>query len=114
MSVALQANCEAFYYYSSGVVRTSDCPLNRIDHAVVLTGYMPATGSPYEYSYYVDGVERKATLSGEEAVFTIQNSWSEWWGQGGFIKVAVEEGPGFGFMNEYLETIEIDNIRIKD
>jgi len=43
---------------------------------VVLTGYMPATGSPYEYSYYVDGVEKKATLSGEEAVFTIQNSWS--------------------------------------
>jgi C1A family cysteine protease len=56
-------------YYDSGVLNVESCRHNesQIDHAVVLVGYGTENGTKY---------------------YTIRNSWSTYWGDQGYIKIA--------------------------
>ena len=38
----------------------------------------------------------------------IQNSWSEWWGENGYIKVAKEDGIGIFGMNMIAQWMDVD------
>ena len=38
----------------------------------------------------------------------IQNSWSEWWGENGYIKVAKEDGIGIFGMNMIAQWMAVD------
>lgn len=51
LAAAIQYNgCEPLMYYQSGVLRSSDCTFTGPDHAVIITGYIPA-GPAWENAY---------------------------------------------------------------
>jgi len=58
--------------YSDGIFDSAECGTS-LDHAVAAVGY----GSENGKEYYI-----------------VRNSWSESWGEMGYVRIAVEEGPG--------------------
>ena len=73
VSVAVQADQDAFRYYKSGVV-TKNCGA-ALNHAVLAVGYKK-----------VDGVE----------AFIVKNSWATTWGQEGYIHIATDQSQNNG------------------
>lgn len=71
VSVSIDANCDAFMNYSSGIF-TESCGTD-IDHAVLAVGY----GSEDSQEYWI-----------------VKNSWGTSWGEQGYIRIAIEEGAG--------------------
>merc|ERR1712032_817128 len=69
MSVGIMVPDEMLFY-DSGVLKVESCrhTESQIDHAVVVTGY---------------GADEHGT-----AYYTIRNSWSTYWGDQGYIKIA--------------------------
>jgi len=73
VSVAVQADQDAFRYYKSGVV-TKDCGA-ALNHAVLAVGYKK-----------IDGVE----------AFIVKNSWATTWGQEGYIHIGTDQTQNKG------------------
>lgn len=71
LSVIIQSNQRTFQTYSTGVL-SSGCGTN-LDHAVLAVGYGTENGQEY---------------------WLIKNSWNTWWGDQGYIKLAIQEGEG--------------------
>jgi len=69
VAIAIEADTVAFQLYSSGVFNDMTCGV-QLDHAVLLVGY----GTDE-----VDG-----------AYWIVKNSWSEAWGDEGYIKIAMK------------------------
>ena len=69
LSVVLDASHDSFRFYSSGVYAEPDCYYedNKLDHAVLLVGY--------------------GTSETEGDYWLIRNSWSDMWGDAGYMKV---------------------------
>lgn len=70
VSVAIQANTQAFQFYHSGVLDSPECG-TELDHGVLSVGYGTDEESGKEY-------------------FIVKNSWSENWGEDGYVKIARE------------------------
>jgi C1A family cysteine protease len=66
VSVALNASPRAFRFYKKGIV-DDNCSGTRINHAVIGVGY-----------------------STDEGYWLIRNSWGNWWGDKGYIKLSME------------------------
>jgi C1A family cysteine protease len=66
LSVAVSVNT-AFQQYTDGIIDSTDCPNDTVNHAVALVGV--GTDSNGKYFY------------------TIKNSWSANWGMSGFINI---------------------------
>lgn len=64
LSIAIDATCSSFHYYSSGVLDV-DCGL-RLDHGVLAVGYGKEKGKEY---------------------IKVKNSWGSSWGDHGYIKM---------------------------
>jgi len=73
VAVPIEAGCTAMQHYLSGVL-TQGCGKN-YDHEVLAVGYNSQVAEPY---------------------FLVKNSWSDDWGEGGYIKLAMEAGILFG------------------
>ena len=71
LSVLVNANSNVFRSYKSGVVN-SGCG-TQLDHAVLAVGYGVENGQEY---------------------WLVKNSWSTWWGEDGYIKLAITDGAG--------------------
>jgi len=71
-SVGIQADSRLFQTYSRGVLTGDECG-TQIDHGVLAVGY--------------------GTLGGEE-YFLVKNSWGPEWGDQGYIRIGVQDGPG--------------------
>ena len=69
VSVAIDADCDAFQYYQDGVFDGFGCGTD-LDHGVTITGY------DIDMGYY-----------------EVKNSWGDW-GDGGYIQIAITEGEG--------------------
>lgn len=70
VSVTIDASHESFRFYSSGVCNEPECGNQdeNLDHGVLVIGYgSDPVGGPY---------------------WLVKNSWSETWGNAGFIKMA--------------------------
>ena len=50
------------------------------------------------------------TVTVDQEYWLVQNSWGTWWGDNGFIKLAVEDGVGVLGMNGYAESIEVQTV----
>merc|ERR1712185_810302 len=76
VSVSIQVP-DDMLFYDSGVLKVDSCRYNasQIDHAVVLVGY----GS--------QGGDAGKGISGTD-YYLIRNSWSTYWGDQGYIKIA--------------------------
>ena len=67
VSVAIQANKRSFQMYKSGIYNDPDCGF-QLDHGVLLIGY--GYDKTYDMDYWI-----------------IKNSWSESWGENGYIRI---------------------------
>ena len=67
VSVAIQANKRSFQMYQSGIYSDPDCGFD-LDHGVLLIGY--GYDKTYDMDYWI-----------------IKNSWSESWGENGYIRI---------------------------
>lgn len=69
VSVAIDANSKLFQFYSSGVITDATCGTT-LDHGVLTVGY----GDDNEIKYWL-----------------VKNSWSDSWGDKGYVKIARSE-----------------------
>ena len=67
VSVGIQANKRSFQMYKSGIYSDPDCGFE-LDHGVLLVGY--GYDEEYDMEYWI-----------------IKNSWSESWGEDGYIRI---------------------------
>jgi hypothetical protein len=72
VGVAIQADQSVFHQYTSGIISGTSCG-TQLDHAVLAV----ATGIENGVKYIV-----------------VKNSWTSKWGELGYVRMAVEAGPG--------------------
>jgi C1A family cysteine protease len=73
VSVAIEADTFVFQFYSGGILNSKACGTD-LDHGVVAVGYgADASGKPY---------------------YIVRNSWGSSWGVGGYVNIAIVDGPG--------------------
>lgn len=88
VSIAVSAGNDCWQFYDGGILSSANnCPTS-IDHGVVVVG-----------------IDR----TGETPYWIVQNSWDTWWGDNGFIYLAVEEGDGVSGMNLYAEWMDVSS-----
>jgi len=74
VSVAIEADKRVFQSYTSGVMDSTKCGTN-LDHGVLVVGYGNDAASGKDY-------------------WLVKNSWNTYWGDEGYIKLAIVEGQG--------------------
>jgi C1A family cysteine protease len=72
VSVAIEADQEAFQFYSSGIFSDPTCGTN-LDHGVLVVGY----GSQSSKNFWI-----------------VKNSWGDSWGDSGYIQMIRKKGAG--------------------
>jgi C1A family cysteine protease len=100
VSVAIEADQRSFQLYAGGVYHAEDCG-TQLDHGVLVVGY----GIDHNSSnVIIPGATKK--------FWKIKNSWSEQWGEGGYIRIARDvESPsgmcGVAEMASYPEKTKL-------
>ena len=96
--------------YRSGVWKVSDGCCSKINHAVSIVGYKLCDSEGDDYApkgctvdkWWYSCQEEKKTKKDEKKCipyWIIQNSWSEHWGDEGFIRIEMIDGEGLCAVN---------------
>ena len=80
ISVALDAGHIIFKLYRKGVLDHQDLCGTELNHAVTLVGY-------------------QNTGDEEKPYWIVRNSWGSDWGEDGYIRMAIVDGPGMCGIN---------------
>ena len=72
VAVAVQADRDVFHQYTSGIITGTACGTS-LDHAILAVGWGVENGVEY---------------------YIVKNSWTTKWGEQGYVRIAIEEGPG--------------------
>lgn len=103
LAISMTTRCDAFYQYSSGIIKIGDCPYQTLTHAVVITAFKSngATGE-------------EGAVEGGTPYFHIQNSWGSWWGDNGFFKVEVDWNDYAGVLgvHEYAMWVKGETLNV--
>ena len=74
LSVLVEADTSPFQQYKSGVLDSTACGTS-LDHAVLAVGYGTDSATGLDY-------------------WLVKNSWNTWWGENGYIRLAITDGEG--------------------
>jgi len=127
MTIAVDAGGGTFQFYKEGVVAANAGCGTNINHAVVLVGYTEkGDGGDDDDRPDPEPVDEECTVfkwwhtckaksnhrmlqdrNGFDNYWKIQNSWSDRWGDKGFILFEIAEGKGVCGMNQYVEWVEM-------
>jgi len=72
LAVSIEADSSVFQTYSSGILNSTTCGTN-LDHAVLAVGYGSENGQEF---------------------WLVKNSWGWWWGEKGYVRIAIVDGEG--------------------
>lgn len=81
VAISIDASQRAFSFYKSGVFYAPACSSTNLDHAVLAVGYGTENGQDYWW---------------------VKNSWSTYWGDGGYIKMARNRNNNCGVASASL------------
>ena len=73
LTVKVKSSIKSFYFYKQGVFNDSMCNESSFDHEVVLVGYE----------------------TGRSDHWIIKNSWSRFWGENGYMRIAMNDKETF-------------------
>uniref|UniRef100_A0A8C8USC4 Cathepsin L1-like n=1 Tax=Peromyscus maniculatus bairdii TaxID=230844 RepID=A0A8C8USC4_PERMB len=80
ISAAIDTKHHSFQFYKGGMYYEADCSSNNLDHAVLVVGY---------------GEE-----SDGKKYWLVKNSWGEYWGMNGYIKMARDRNNNCGIASD--------------
>jgi len=72
LAISIEADSSVFQTYSSGILNSTACG-TQLDHAVLAVGYGSENGQDF---------------------WLVKNSWGWWWGEKGYIRIAIVDGEG--------------------
>lgn len=78
ITVAIVADVDCFMGYSSGIIAAEDCPTSMVSG--------DGSGCSLDHQLLAVGYGNWGT---DSAYWILKNSWSSWWGEDGFVRVAV-------------------------
>lgn len=76
--VSISVDADKFNSYHSGIYDNKNCGTS-LDHAVLIVGWGQQSGN--------------GNGNGKE-FWIVKNSWGKSWGESGYIRLAIESGPG--------------------
>ncbi len=106
VALGMKANANAFMFYKSGLIKYDECNKGQINHTVLGVGYTlgdDGEGDDDDVEdeevctvtqwYHTCEKVQKRRLADEKGLknyFKVQNSWGQWWGDGGFARFEIE------------------------
>ena len=87
ISVSVEASSSIFHLYTGGVITSEDCG-TKLDHAILAVGYGTTE----------DGID----------YFLVKNSWSEAWGENGYVRIGAKSESKFGICGVLTRPVYVE------
>ena len=97
IAIGLNASCNAFRYYKTGVITYAQCPGGSMNHSNSVVGIVAGNATCNLAGGWVcDTVDQ---ANGGSYYWLVQNSWGTGWGEAGLSRWEMAEGLGVACFN---------------